>query len=328
MELTVKAIVQDAYGEPDVLRLDNVDKPTPGADEVLVRVHAAAVDEGVWHLMAGVPYLIRLGFGLRAPKTRIRGADVAGVVEAAGKEVTEFQPGDEVYGCANGSFAEFASAPAKKLVPKPPSLSFAQAAAVPISGMTALQAVRDVGKVQPGQQVLVIGAGGGVGSYAVQVAKAFGAEVTGVCSTAKTDLVRSLGADHVVDYSREDFTTQPRRYDVILDTAGNRPLSQLSRVLTARGTVVVVGAETDGRWFGGIGRQLRGVLTSPLRKQKTRMFISGERKSDLLALTELIEAGKLTPAVDGPHPLAEVPEVIRRMRAGETRGKAVISVLS
>src|SRR6266581_1052498 len=231
----MKAIVQDTYGSPDVLELRDIDKPVVGDDEVLVRVHAAGVDQGVWHLMAGMPYLLRLaGFGLRAPKNPVRGSDVAGRVEAVGENVTRFQPGDEVFGTCDGSFAEYASARADRLAPKPANLSFEQAAAVPTSGLAALQAVRDQGKVRPGQRVLIIGAGGGVGTFAVQIAKAGGAEVTGVSSASKTELVRSIGADHVIDYTREDFADGRNRYDVILDIAGNRSLSELRRALTPR----------------------------------------------------------------------------------------------
>lgn len=247
----MKAIVQDMYGSPDVLQLREIDTPVAGEDEVLVRVHAAGVDQGVWHLMAGLPYLMRIaGFGLRAPKNPVRGYDVAGRVEAVGKNVTRFQSGEEVFGTCRGSFAEYACARADRLAPKPSNLTFEQAAAVPISGYAALQAVRDQGKVRPGQRVLIIGAGGGVGTFAVQLAKAFGAEVTGVCSTTKVELVRSIGADRVIDYTREDFADGRSRYDVILDIAGNRSLSHLRRALAPEGTLVIVGGEGGGRWLG------------------------------------------------------------------------------
>src|SRR5919106_4593185 len=235
----MKAIVQDRYGSADVLELGQVDQPVPGDDEVLLRVHAAGVDPGVWHLMTGLPYFVRvMGFVLRRPKFRVRGRDVAGHVEAVGTNVTHFKSGDEVFGICDGSFAEFATAKEVALAPKPAHLSFEQAAAVPISGITALQGIRDKGRVKPGQKVLIIGAAGGVGSFAVQLSKAFGAEVTGVCSTTKLDLVRSIGADHVIDYTRDDFAEGAQRYDVILDIAGNRSLSHLRRALTARGTLV------------------------------------------------------------------------------------------
>jgi NADPH:quinone reductase-like Zn-dependent oxidoreductase len=271
----MKAIVQDTYGPPDVLQLREIDMPTIGGDEVLVRIHAAGVDQGVWHLMAGLPYLIRIaGFGLRAPKNPVRGYDVAGRVEAVGENVTRFQPGDEVFGTCRGSFAEYASAQDDRLAPKPANLSFEQAAAVPISGYAALQAVRDQGKVRPGQRVLIIGAGGGVGTFAVQLAKAYGAEVTGVSSTSKTDLVRSIGADHVIDYTREDFADGRNRYDVILDIAGNRSLSHLRLALAPEGTLVIVGGEGGGRWLGGNDRQLRAQVLSPFVRQKLGTFFS------------------------------------------------------
>jgi NADPH:quinone reductase-like Zn-dependent oxidoreductase len=321
----MKAIVQDAYGSADVLQLREIERPVVGDGEVLVRVHAAGIDQGVWHLMAGLPYLIRIaGFGLRAPKNPVRGLDVAGRVEAVGENVTEFQPGDEVFGTCNGSFAEYACARADRLAPKPANLTFEQAAAVPISGYAALQAVRDQGKVRPGQRVLIIGAGGGVGTFAVQLAKAFGAEVTGVASTTKAELVRSIGADRVIDYTREDFADGRNRYDVILDIAGNRSLSHLRRALTREGTLVIVGGEGGGKWLGGIDRQFRAHLLSPFVRQKLGTWISKERPEDLEELRELLEAGTLMPIVDKTFPLSEVPEAIRYLREGRARGKVVI----
>jgi NADPH:quinone reductase-like Zn-dependent oxidoreductase len=323
----VKAIVQDRYGSPDVLQLREIDPPVIGEDEVLVRVRAAGVDQGVWHLMAGLPYLMRIaGVGLRAPKNPVRGVDLAGRVEAVGQNVTGFQPGDDVFGTCRGSFAEYACARADRLVRKPASLSFEQAAAVPVSGCTALQAVRDRGKVRPGQRVLIIGAGGGVGTFAVQLAKAFGAEVTGVCSTSKTDLVRSIGADHVIDYTREDFADGRNRYDVILDIAGNRSLSQLRGALAPNGTLVIVGGEGGGRWFGGIDRQLRALVLSPFVGQKLGTWIATQPKEDLETLRELLEAGKITPVVDRTFPLSEAPEAIRYLRDGRAHGKVVITL--
>jgi NADPH:quinone reductase-like Zn-dependent oxidoreductase len=323
----VKAIVQDRYGSPDVLQLREIDPPVVGEDEVLVRVRAAGVDQGVWHLMAGLPYLMRIaGVGLRAPKNPVRGVDLAGRVEAVGQNVTGFQPGDDVFGTCRGSFAEYACARADRLVRKPASLSFEQAAAVPVSGCTALQAVRDRGKVRPGQRVLIIGAGGGVGTFTVQLAKAFGAEVTGVCSTSKTDLVRSIGADHVIDYTREDFADGRNRYDVILDIAGNRSLSQLRGALAPNGTLVIVGGEGGGRWFGGIDRQLRALVLSPFVGQKLGTWIATQPKEDLETLRELLEAGKITPVVDGTFPLSEAPEAIRYLRDGRAHGKVVITL--
>jgi NADPH:quinone reductase-like Zn-dependent oxidoreductase len=322
----MKAIVQDRYGSPDVLQLRDIDKPVVGDDEVLVRVHAAGVDQGVWHLMVGEPYLMRVaGVGLRAPKNPVAGHDVAGSVEAVGGNVTAFQPGDEVFGVCRGSFAEYASARADRLDPKPANLSFEQAAAVPTSGATALQGVRDKGKVRPGQRVLIIGAGGGVGTFAVQLAKAYGAKVTGVCSTSKTDLVRSIGADHVIDYTREDFADGRTRYDAILDIAGNRSLSHLRRALTPDGTLVIVGGEGSGKVLG-IERQLRALMLSPFVRQKLGTWVATVRKDDLRVLHEFLEAGTVTPVVDRTFPLSEAPEAIRYMRKGLARGKVVITV--
>ena len=322
----MKAIVQDVYGSPDVLQLREIEKPAIGGDEVLVRVSAAGVDQGVWHLMAGRPYLVRVaGVGLRAPKNPIRGLDVAGLVEAVGEQVTRLRPGDEVFGVCLGSFAEYACAPAHRLVLKPANISFVQAAAVPVSGCTALQAVRDRAKVQSGQRVLVIGAGGGVGTFAVQLAKLFGAAVTGVCSTSKVELVGSIGADRVVDYTREDFAGGDR-YDAILDTAGNRSLSQLRRALTPDGTLIIVGGEGGGRWLGGFDRQLRAQVLSVFGHHKMGTWISTQPRGDLEALRELLEAGKVTPVVDRTFPLSEVADAIRYLRDGRARGKVVIAV--
>jgi NADPH:quinone reductase-like Zn-dependent oxidoreductase len=324
---TMKAIVQDRYGSPDVLELSEIDKPLVGDDEVLVRVHAAGVDQGVWHEMAGLPYLFRIaGIGVRAPKNPVLGHDAAGRVEAVGENVTALQPGDEVFGTCRGSFAEYASARADRLVPKPAKLSFEQAAAVPTSGATALQALRGKGRVRPGQRVLIIGAGGGVGTFAVQLAKAFGAEVTGVCSTAKSELVRSIGADHVIDYTREDFADGRTRYDVTLDIAGNRSLSYLRRALAREGTLVIVGGEGGGRWFGGIDRQLKAQVLSLFVRQRLGTLIATARKDDLEELHELLEAGTVTPVIDRTFPLSEVPEAIRYLRDGRARGKVVITV--
>jgi len=323
----MKAIVQDTYGSPDVLQLREIDKPVVGEDEVLVRVQAAGVDQGVWHSVAGLPYLFRIaGIGVRAPKNPVPGLDVAGRVEAVGGNVTLFQPGDDVFGTCRGSFAEYASARADRLGPKPAKLSFEQAAAVPTSGATALQAVRDKGKVRPGQRVLVIGAGGGVGTFAVQLAKAFGAEVAGVCSTTKMELVRSIGADRVIGYTREDFADGRNRYDVILDIAGNRSLSHLRRALAPEGRLVIVGGEGGGKWFGGIDRQLRAQVVSLFVRQKLGTLIATARKEDLEELRGLVEAGRVTPVVDRTFPLSEVPEAIRYLRDGHARGKVVITV--
>jgi NADPH:quinone reductase-like Zn-dependent oxidoreductase len=323
----VKAIVHNSYGSADLLELRDIDKPDIGHDEVLVRVHAAGVDRGVWHIMRGLPYAIRLaGYGLRAPKTRVLGADLAGVVEAVGSEVTRFRSGDEVFGIGKGSYAEYVRAPENKLAPKPANLSFEQAAVVAISGLTALQGLRDHGKVEPGQTVLIGGASGGVGTYAVQIAKAFGAEVTGVCSAAKADMVRSLGADHVIDYAQDDFADAGQRYDVILDIGGNPSLSRLRRALTPKGTLVIAGGETDGRWLGGTDRQLRALVLSLFVPQKLGTFVCRENHEDMVVLKDLIEAGKVTPVVDRTYPLPEAPEAIRYLEQGRARGKVVIAV--
>jgi NADPH:quinone reductase-like Zn-dependent oxidoreductase len=326
---TMKAIVQDAYGSTDVLELREIEQPLPTDNEVLVRVHAAGLHRGDWHVMTGLPYLIRFvvpSLGLRKPKVLVRGMDVAGLVEAIGKDVTRFQPGDAVFGWCDGAFAEYASAPEDQLAAKPPNLSFEQAAAVPISGFAALQGLRDVGEVQAGQQVLVIGAAGGVGSFAVQLAKAFGAQVTGMASTSQLDVVRSLGAHEVIDYTREDVTDGTHRWDLILDTAGRRTLSQLRRALTPKGTLVIVGGEGGGRWMGGFLRNLRAPVLSRFVGQRLRMLASKERKEDLETLRELIEDGKLTPRIGRTYPLREVPEAMQALEAGHTRGKLVITV--
>jgi NADPH:quinone reductase-like Zn-dependent oxidoreductase len=327
----MKAIVQDKYGSADVLRLGDIDKPEPGDDDILIRVHAAGVDPGVWHLMAGLPYLVRImGFGLLRPKTRVPGRDVAGTVEAVGKNVAQFKAGDQVFGICDGAFAEHACGKAKQFAPKPANLSFEQAAAVPISALTALHGLREAGQLKPGQKVLVIGASGGVGTYAVQLAKAVGAEVTGVCSTAKTDLVRSIGADHVIDYSREDFTDGTLSFDVILDTGGRRPLSRLERALSPRGTIVIVivivGGEGGDRWLGGFQRQMLAPLRSLFSKHRLLGLMPDERQEDLITLKDLIEAGKITPIVDRWYSLSEAAEAIRYLGQGRARGKVVITV--
>ncbi|WP_211881456.1 NAD(P)-dependent alcohol dehydrogenase [Pseudarthrobacter albicanus] len=323
----MKAIIQDVYGSADALELRDVDKPVAGEDEVLVRVRAAGVDQGVWHLMAGLPYLARIiGYGLKNPKDGIRGRAVAGHVEAVGRNVVGFRPGDEVFGTCEGSFAEYVCAKEKLLARKPRNLSFEQAAAVPISANTALQGLRDSGQVQPGQEVLVIGAAGGVGTYAVQLAKAFGAHVTGVCSTAKLELVSSIGADHVIDYTREDFAAAGKRYDLMLDIAGNRPLSVLRRALAPKGTLVVVGGEAGGRWAGGLDRVLRAAVLSLFVGQKLRGLASVERQEDLEFLTTLIEEGKIRPVIDKTVTLAEAPAAIEYVHEGRARGKVVVTI--
>lgn len=323
---TMKAVVQDRYGGADSLSLAEVARPTVAADEVLVRVRAAGIARGDWHLMTGRPYLVRvMGFGLRRPKSPTRGQDLAGTVEAVGASVTRFQLGDEVYGWGRGAFAEYAVARASDLLPKPARLSFEQAASVGISGMSAIQAVRDAGKVGPGTSVLITGAGGGVGSFAVQIAKAYGAEVTGASSAAKLDLVRSLGAADVIDTGRHDFTRSGRQWDVIIDTAGRRPLRRIRRALAPNGTLVMVGGEGGGPILGGFDRHFRGVMLSRFIRQDLKMLMATEVGADLAALDELINAGKLTPIVDSTFPLGEAVAAMRRLESGRVAGKVVLS---
>ena len=324
-EGTMRGILQDAYGSADVFRLARIRIPEAADKQVLVRAHAAGLDRGTWHLMAGQPYVLRLALGLRKPKNPVPGLDLAGTVVAVGSAVTRFSPGEEVFGTGHGSFAEYTVAPEDQLALKPANLSFEQAAVVPVSGLTALQALTDVGRLQTGQRVLIIGASGGVGSYAVQLAKALGAEVTGVSSPAKLDLVRSLGADHVIDYTREDFADGEHRYDLILDIGGNPTLSRLRRALTHTGTAVIVGGEQGGR-LTGLGRQLRAVALSLFIRQRLTFFVSKERGSDLDRLTEFIEAGQLTPSIDQIFSLDQVPEAMRHFVAGKVRGKVAITV--
>ncbi len=323
----MRAIVQDAYGSSEVLRLTETDQPEVAVNEVLVKVRAAGMDRGTWHVMAGKPYLMRImGFGFRRPKNRVPGLDVAGTVVAIGSEVTRFQPGDEVFGMSRGSFAEYAAVREDKLAHKPTSLSFEQAAVVPISGGTALQGLRDSGRIEAGQKVLIIGASGGVGTYAVQLAKAFGAEVTGVCSTAKVDLVRSIGADHVIDYTREDYLDGSHRYDLVLDIGGNNRLSRLRRALSPTGTLVIVGGEEGGNLTGGFDRQIRALVLSMLVSQRLTMLASKERYTDLEALSPLIEDGLVTPVIDKTYSLAEVPAAMGHLEAGRAKGKIAITI--
>ncbi len=323
----MRAVVQDRYGSPDVLRQARIAVPDVGPGEVLVRVHAAGLDRGTWHLMTGKPYLMRVaGLGFRAPKDRVPGRDLAGTIAAVGAEAAGFTVGDEVYGVGRGTFADYAVAQTDKVAHKPVSLSFEEAAVVPISGATALQALTDHGHLESGQQVLVIGASGGVGSYAVQIAKALGAEVTGVASTAKLELLRSLGADRVLDYTREDFADTVHRYDLILDIAGNPQLRRLRRALTPAGTVVVVGGEDGGDLTGGLGRTLRALALSRLTRQRFVNFINQERASDLNRLTDLIDTGRVIPSIDRVYPLDQAPAALRHLAAGAVRGKVAIGV--
>jgi NADPH:quinone reductase-like Zn-dependent oxidoreductase len=322
---TMRAIVQDKYGSADVLRLGQVARPEIRANEVLIRVQAAGLDRGTWHLMTGKPYLMRLAFGFRGPRNPISGRDAAGTVEAVGSGVTKFAVGDEVYGVAPGSFAEYAVARETKLARKPANLSFEQAAVVPISALTAMDALT-AGRIKAGQHVLIIGASGGVGSYAVQLAKAFGAEVTGVASTAKLDLVQALGADHVIDYTREDFAATGNRYDLIIDIAGNPSLSRLRRALPATGTAVLTGGEEGGSLTGGMQRQLGALILSLFVRQRLTSVINKESGRNLERLTELIEAGQVTPSIDRTYPLDQAPEAMRQLAAGNVRGKVAIVI--
>jgi len=323
----MKAIVQDRFGSADVLELRDIEDPVAGENDVLVQVRAAGCGPDVWHLMTGQPYMVRLMAGFRKRTGAVRGWDVAGRVVAVGANVTDFAPGDEVMGVVAGSFAELAIGNPEKLVRKPANITFEQAAAVPVSGVSALQALRDTAAVRPGQKVLIVGAAGGVGTLAVQIAKALGAQVTGVCSGPKADLVRSIGADDVIDYTREDFTDGQRRWDVIIDAAGRRPLRRLRRALTPKGTLAIVGGDGGGKWTGGFGRQIvRAPLLSLFTGQRLRPVAANTNRADLEALRALIEGGKVTPVVDRTFPLAEAPDAVRYLEEGHPRGKVVVTV--
>jgi NADPH:quinone reductase-like Zn-dependent oxidoreductase len=321
---TMHAVLQERYGTSSVLHLGRVAIPVIGDHDVLIEVRAAGLDRGTEHLMTGKPYAMRLATGIRHPKNPVPGRDVAGIVADIGSAVTRFAIGDEVYGIAPGSFAEYAVARETQLARKPSNLSFAQAAVVPVSAATALRALVDVGRVQSGQSVLVLGASGGVGSYAVQLAKAFGAEVTGVCSTTKADLVASLGADHVIDYNRDDFADGTRTYDLVLDIAGSPSLGRLRQALKPRGTAVFVGGEGAGV-ITGMGRQMRGVLISLFLKQRLVLLVAKERASDYERLTDLIETGQVAPSLDRTYPLEEVPHAMQQLETGQVRGKVAIT---
>ena len=323
----MKAIVQDTYGAPEVLELRDIDTPAVGDDEVLVRVRAAAVNPADWAIMGGLPYIARPVYGgLRKPKNRVRGTDVAGEVEAVGTSVTRFRPGDAVFGWCTGAFAEYASVADDALEPMPANLTFEQAAAAPLAGFVALQALRDKGKVRAGQKILVNGASGGIGTFAVQLAKSFGADVTGVCSTRNVDLVRSIGADHVIDYTREDFTQTGQRYDFILDNVGNHSLSDLRRALTAAGTLVPNSGGFDNRWLASLGRVVSALVVSPFVSQTLRPFVMSPKHADLVVLKDLMEAGKVTPVIDRTYPLSEVSQALGYVGGGHARGKVVITV--
>ena len=324
--LTMIGVERVAYGSADLLEVRTVARPTTAGADVLVSVSAAGLDRGAWHIMTGQPYLMRIaGFGLRRPKNRGLGSELAGVVESVGPDVTGMAPGDAVFGIGRASFAQYALAPSGKLAAMPANLTYAQAAAVPVSGLTALQALRDKGHIEAGQKVLIIGASGGVGTFAVQIAKALGAEVTGVCSTAKVDLVRSLGADDVIDYTAGDISKSNRRYDLVLDIGGNRSLTTLRRMLAPKGTLVIVGGEGGGRWFG-IGRQLRAIALSPFVRQRLGTLIASENSNDLDTLRAMIEDGAVTPVLDRTCSLAEIPEAMRDLEAGRVRGKVVAAI--
>jgi NADPH:quinone reductase-like Zn-dependent oxidoreductase len=322
----MQAITYHRYGAPDVLELEEVERPVPGDGEVLVRVHAASVNPRDWHFLRGLPYVLR-PVALRVPGDGGLGSDVAGRVEAAGRGVTRFRPGDEVYAhVQRGAFAEYTCVPERVLGPKPANLSFEQAAAVPLAALTALQGLRDRGRVRPGERVLVVGASGGVGTFAVQLAKLFGAEVTGVCSTRNLELVRSLGADHVIDYTREDFAANGRRYDLILQLAGTRSPADCRRALTPKGQLLLSSGEGPGRWIGPLGRMAKAVVLSPFVGQRLGAFEAKPSGDDLRALAELIEAGKVAPVIDRTYPLPETPAALGYLETGHARGKVVITV--
>ena len=319
----MKAIVYDRYGSPE---LREIDRPDVADDGVLIRVHASSVNPADWYAMTGRPYIARPAVGLRKPRHNVLGTDVAGRVEAVGGSVTQLRPGDEVFGAGTGAYAEYLSAPANRLVPKPANLTFEQAAAVPVAALTALQALRDKGRVQPGHRVLINGASGGVGTFAVQIAKSFGAEVTGICSTRNVDMVRSIGADHVVDYTREDFTTGGRRYDLMIDIAGSRSFSECRRVLAPEATLVIVGGPKTNRLLGPLSHVLKTRLASVGKSQKVVFFVSKNEKDDMVVLHDLLEAGKVTPVIDRRYELSEVPDAFRYLGDGHARAKVAIIV--
>jgi NADPH:quinone reductase-like Zn-dependent oxidoreductase len=326
----VKAIVRDRYGSPDILELTDIDKPEPGDDEVLLRVHAASVNPADWHILRGAPYIARMQFGLRKPKDRVLGCDVAGRVEAVGKNVTMLQPGEEVFGSpfmhGLGAFAEWVCISEDLLAPKPAALSFEQVAAVPLAASTALQGLRDQGRIEPGHEVLIMGASGGVGTFAVQIAKSFDAEVSGLCSTRNLEMVRALGADHVIDYTQEDFTHSGHKCDLIFQLAGTLSPSECRSALTSKGTLVISSGESDGRWIGPVDRVIKALVLSPFVSQKMASFTVKPNREDLQLLKQFIEDGSVTPVIDRTYPLAQVPEAIRYLEEGHARGKIVITV--
>jgi NADPH:quinone reductase-like Zn-dependent oxidoreductase len=321
----MRAAVYSRYGPPDVIQIKDIEKPVPNANEVLIKVRAASVNPADWHCLRGKPYFVRMMIGLRKPKITRLGIDVAGHVESVGKDVTQFKPGDEVFGSCRGTFAEYACTSASGLVLKPGNTTFEQAASVPAAALTALQGLRDKGKIQPGQRVLINGAAGGVGTFAVQIAKSFGAEVTGVCSTRNVEMVRSIGADRVIDYAREDFTSSGHRYDVIFDSIGNHSLSACRRVLNTKGIYIVNGGP-GGRWIGALARGMKAVGLSWFVSQDLVMFLVRKSREDLTIICDLIKAGKVTPVIDRRYGLDEVPQAIRYVEEGHARGKVVITL--
>jgi NADPH:quinone reductase-like Zn-dependent oxidoreductase len=322
----MKAIVYYNYGSPDVLKCEEIEKPTAGDNEVLIKVRAASVNPYDWHFMRGMPYFVRIPAGLRKPKDKRLGADVAGAVEAVGRNVTQFKPRDEVFGVCRGALAEYACASESALAIKPDNVTFEQAASAPMAALTALQSLRDEGKIQPGQKVLINGAAGGVGTFAVQIAKSYGADVTGVCSTRNVDTVRSIGADRVIDYTRENFTNRGQHYNLILDSIGNHSLLACRRVLNPKGIYIMVGGPT-GRWMIGLlARLATALVLSRFVSQKLVMVLTKPSKEDLAALHELMKAGKVTPVIDRSYTLSEVPEAIRYLEQGHARGKVVITL--
>ena len=325
MDINMKAVVYYNYGSPDVLKCEGIEKPTAGDNEVLIRVRAASVNPYDWHFMRGTPYIVRMMAGLLKPKDKRLGVDVAGQVEAVGGNVTQLKPGDEVFGACRGAFAEYACASESALVVKPANVTFEQAASVPIAAFTALQGLRDKGHLQPGQKVLINGAAGGVGTFAVQIAKWFGAEVTGVCSTRNVDMVRSIGADRVIDYTQEDFTKSGQRYDLFFDCVGNHSLLACRRVLNPKGIYILVGGP-GGRWLGPLARMLKTLVLSWFVSQKLVLFLAKPSKEDLIVMHEIMKAGKVTPVIDKRYKLSEVPEAIRYLEEGHARGKVVITL--
>jgi NADPH:quinone reductase-like Zn-dependent oxidoreductase len=322
----MQAIVQDTYGSASILKARDIEKPVIGDHEVLIRVRAAGVNPADWAIVSGLPYIARPIYGLRKPKNSVRGTDVAGTVDAVGSGVTRFRPGDEVYGWSNGSYAEYTAAAEDSLALKPANLTFEQAATVPMAGLVALQAIRDHGKVGPGQTVLVNGASGGIGTFAVQIAKALGAEVTGVCSTRNVEMVRAIGADHVIDYTKDDFTRSGVQYDFILDNVSNHSLTDLRRALTPTGTLIPNGGNFDNRWLASGGRIVRAAVLFQFGGQTLGNFLVSSNHADLVVLAELIEAGKVTPVMDRTYPLSETAQAIDHVGTGHARGKIAITV--